>query len=890
MAKPTVNVPGHFRMPTETAPAALSLGMKLLRALCLGSVLSLLAAAIRIALQPLTGTGAPFLVFFGAVLLASILGGALAGATTSMMGGALAVYLFVPATGYRVFEIFGQYILFVAEGASVAWVTHGFFSSRKAAQRTMAALQASEQRYQLALRATSDLVWDWSAAEDRMDFGEGLRTSLGYPSEACHGTRDWWLAHIGDEDRERVALSLRLAYANKQALWAQEYRFARFDGSFIDVLDKGYIVFDKAGKPLRMIGAMQDITRRRADARVLREAEARLRLVTDALPALVGYLDPNGRHRFMNAEYERWFLKPRADLLNITLDELLGKQARNPRINAAITSAMAGQTVRVEETLLHAVRGEVATMQTFVPDFDDRRQVRGLVCLVHDISEQKRSERDLRESEEHYRLLAEVVPQTIFEARSDGYFSYANKQWSRYSGLVAGEWSGDGWVRAVHPNHREQVLAGWKGATHAGHEYETELLLFRAQDSTYRWHILRALALRDAKGDVRKWIGCLVDIHERKQSEQELQNLADFIPQLAWIADTQGEVSWLNQRWYDYTGKEPAQLQGQGWLMAIAQDHRERVRRSLTEAFRKEAAFEATFPLYSGQQTCRWFLTRAVPIFDDAGRLSRWFATSTDINDQLETQTRLQRAQNELETAVRARDEFMSIASHELKTPLTSLQLLAQMAQRNLERDAERACETPRVRKLVSQTEKSVERLNRLVDDMLDSSRIAMGKLSFKLEDFDLTELVQEVVERMVPQVRASGGRVALVASRPARGRWDRFRIEQVVINLMTNAMRYGAGTPIEIGVDVDDEAAWFRIRDHGPGIAPDHQERIFHQYERATPHSSISGLGLGLFICREIVERHGGRIELQSDVGRGAAFSVRLPLDGPPSAVPHSR
>ena len=851
------------------------------------------AAVARGLLLPLTGPGAPFLLFFGATLATSYNFGPGPGFLSAAVGAYLGPVYFGmrPNTAIDA-QTVGQMALFLLEGFTVSWITHGFSQSRQAARDHADEMRLSEERYEIAARATLDCIWDWDLRTGTVAYSEAIHTVFGYPrtQHASHYT--WWLDHIHPDDVERVQNSIRATFKERAQGWSEEYRFRTEAGVWLNVLDRGWVLYGAGSMPVRMIGAMQNVSQHRQGQRVLSEANARLRLITDALPALVAYLDQEGRHRFVSAEYERWFNRPRSAILGRTLDDFIG--GNNARMRQNLQRALAGEHVRFEDTLRHPTRGTINTSNTFVPDFDEEGKVRGIVCLVHDVSEQKNIERVLRESEEHYRVLAEVVPQIIWEAKADGTFTYVNSQWMRYVGMPPAKAYGLGWLDAVHPSQRESLLARWRATESGEREWECEVLIRRGLDNAHRWHLLRALALTDGQGGVRKWIGSLIDIHEQRQAAQDLQTLANFLPQLAWVADGKGQISWFNQRWLDYTGGAIEQMRGDGWLQVVHPDHRPGVRRAFARALQDQAPFEGTFPMRSASGAWQWFLTRAIPITDEGGRITRWFGTSTDINEQLEVQNRLERAQLDLKTAVRARDQFLSIASHELKTPLTSLQLVAQMAERNLERNPERACEPPRVRKLVDQTGKSVARLTRLVDDMLDSSRIAMGKLSFKTEYFNLTELVHEVIERTQPQAQAHNSSIQVVSETDAWGNWDRFRLEQVVLNLLTNAIRYGENTPIEVRVDADGKRATLQVRDHGPGVAPGQEERIFQQFERATPHSSISGLGLGLFICKEIVERHGGTIHVDNYVGKGANFVVQLPcapsseqLAGPPG--PHA-
>ena len=237
----------------------------------------------------------------------------------------------------------------------------------------------------------------------------------------------------------------------------------------------------------------------------------------------------------------------------------------------------------------------------------------------------------------------------------------------------------------------------------------------------------------------------------------------------------------------------------------------------------------------------------------------------------------LTKTQAELEQAVRIRDEFMSIASHELKTPLTSLKLQAQLRKRNLLKGSAYVF-TQELTKMFEADEKQLERITRLIDDMLDISRISSGNLSLRPERFDLCELVQDIVERNSEQFVAAGCPVEMKIGQPVFGSWDRFRIEQVVANLLTNAMRYGAGKSISVEVSSSASQGRVTVSDHGQGIALANHERIFQRFERAVSGSEISGLGLGLYIVKQILEAHHASIRVESELGQGASFCVELP------------
>lgn len=233
----------------------------------------------------------------------------------------------------------------------------------------------------------------------------------------------------------------------------------------------------------------------------------------------------------------------------------------------------------------------------------------------------------------------------------------------------------------------------------------------------------------------------------------------------------------------------------------------------------------------------------------------------------------------ELEDAVRMRDDFMSIVSHELKTPLNTLILEVQLRKLQLSRNDLEGLSEERLRKMVDKDERQIQSLIRLIDDMLDVSRIRTGKLSIRPSRTDLAQLVGNVVESFAAQMEACGCELRLDRAESIVGVWDAFRIEQVLANLLTNAMRYGAGKPVQVSVAACAEGASIEVRDHGIGISPKSFERIFCQFERAEGSEGSAGLGLGLFIADQIVRAHDGRIQVQSQEGQGSLFRVVLPL-----------
>jgi signal transduction histidine kinase len=237
------------------------------------------------------------------------------------------------------------------------------------------------------------------------------------------------------------------------------------------------------------------------------------------------------------------------------------------------------------------------------------------------------------------------------------------------------------------------------------------------------------------------------------------------------------------------------------------------------------------------------------------------------------------RARAEAEDAVRVRDEFLSVASHELRTPLTSLALAMQGLEHKLA-----SMEPSRAQWAIGLASRQVKRLGQLVDALLDVSRIHAGKLEIHREDVDLVAIVRDVAAQFAEEAARHHSSLRIEAGGAIVGAWDGFRLEQIVINLVSNAVKFGAGKPISLAVSTDGTNARLVVRDRGIGIPPEVRPRLFERFSRGVSARHYGGLGLGLYITRVLVEAHGGRIDVTSELGSGSSFIVELPIASPPN------
>jgi PAS domain S-box-containing protein len=252
-----------------------------------------------------------------------------------------------------------------------------------------------------------------------------------------------------------------------------------------------------------------------------------------------------------------------------------------------------------------------------------------------------------------------------------------------------------------------------------------------------------------------------------------------------------------------------------------------------------------------------------------------------DLEKKVEERTKeLQQANEQLTEAVHTRDEFLSIASHELRTPLTPLKLQIQNFVHQIRKNNLLNVSEEKLKRMADTCERSVARISTLIDNLLDVSRINAGKLTLNLEPIELKSVCEELLDRFKQETINSGSEVSFHASKAIDGSLDRIRFEQIFLNLLTNSLKYGNKNPVVITLEKEDENAILTFSDKGLGISEQNISRIFERFERVSENKDVSGLGLGLFITRQIVEAHGGTISASSKEHEGSVFTVILPLN----------
>jgi len=347
----------------------------------------------------------------------------------------------------------------------------------------------------------------------------------------------------------------------------------------------------------------------------------------------------------------------------------------------------------------------------------------------------------------------------------------------------------------------------------------------------------------------------------RKEAEERFRTLADNISQFVWMADETGWIFWYNKRWYDYTGTSLQDVQGWGWQKVHHPDHVDRVVAKIRHCFSTGEPWEDTFPLRGKDGTYRWFLSHAIPIRDEQGQVMRWFGTNTDITEQ----KRLEQQ----------KDDFIGVASHELKTPLTSIKAFAQILERRFLQGGDISSAT-----LLQKMDVQLDKLMSLVEDLLDITKIENGQLQFHFSSFDFNELINEVVEET--QRTATRHTIVQDLETSVSLYADRERIGQVLTNLLTNAIKYAPRIKtVLVKTRCTADAIITSVQDFGIGIPKEKQPHLFERFYRVEggTETTYPGLGLGLYISAAFIKRHSGSIWIESEEGQGTTVSFSLPL-----------
>jgi PAS domain S-box-containing protein len=433
------------------------------------------------------------------------------------------------------------------------------------------------------------------------------------------------------------------------------------------------------------------------------------------------------------------------------------------------------------------------------------------------------------------------------------------------------------YVQRVHPADRSRVAAVIQQSidTAQGHYVEYRI---GDEDPGEIWVASHADVVRGADGRAARLIGFVMDISERKRAEEALRvsearfrALADSMPQLVWTANAQGELNYYNARASEYGGIERLPDGTWRWKAILHPEDREPTMSAWAEAVATRRPYACEHRTQMADGSFRWHISRAQFVPDEHG--GTWFGTATDIHER-------KTAEAALERAVATRDQVVSVVAHDFRSPLNVVRTFMALFER-LTADMPAGELRQRGGQYLARLDRQVTRMEKLLDELLDVARLQAGQpLELERRRCDLVPLVRELVDEQSAGTTTHS--VELRTAVPALvGHWDEARVQRVLENLLSNALKYSpAGTAILIDVSRQGDEAVVSVTDQGVGIPEPDRERIFDWYARGeNAQRTARGTGVGLAGARRIVQQHGGTLTVESQLGRGSRFTLRLPL-----------
>lgn len=504
----------------------------------------------------------------------------------------------------------------------------------------------------------------------------------------------------------------------------------------------------------------------------------------------------------------------------------------------------------------------------YAPLYETDGKVSGIMVTVNDVTEKVETRQKVENAEERLRLAVEATEIATWDLEFDTRKIVYSPRLLEIFGRDASE-------TLTHPEMRKQIHRDDIGNVEKAFDialqtgiYQYEARVVRSDKKT-TWIRTQGKVFYNKDGKPIKLIGTLREITEEKihqqeieESEQKFRLLANSMPQLIWTGDAGGNINYFNQAVYEYSGLTPEEIDRQGWTIVVHPDDREEnVRVWLNSiATGKDYLFEHRFRRHDGEY--RWQLSRAIPQKDAHGKIQMWVGTSTDIQEMKEMDQQ--------------KDYFIGLASHELKTPITSIKAYTQILQTKYINSGDNF-----LIKSLNIVDRQILKLTNLISDLLDLSKIKSGTLTLHKEDFYLNELIHEVIDE-INHINP-GYEIKFSKKANVHLNADRERIGQVLINFLTNAIKY---SPHSSDIQVEsfsnnDGIVNVTVKDFGIGINKSDQEKIFDRFYRVEGKNekTFPGFGIGLFISMEIIHRHNGTIGVASEPGKGSVFYFTIPV-----------
>ena len=651
-------------------------------------------------------------------------------------------------------------------------------------------------------------------------------------------------------------------------------------GKLIDISLTSSPIKDSSGEIIGASKIARNITSQKETARLIHENEERFRMAVEMTSLGTWEYDPRDMTLLCSQETRRICGIPGADnpLFTVFADHIFAedKNLFLEQISEAVKPENDGMLDLEMRVHRFNNNDDIRWLHIRAKMFFEEDSLQGrLIGTMLDVTEEKTRELELKESVELFQTMADNVPAMIWMSGTDKFEDYFNKTWLQFTGRTSEQESNEGWLEVVHPDDIKRCIDTYNASFMEQKRFYTEYRL-RRHDGEYRWIADNSVPRFSAEGEFLGFISACMDIDDQKrfrekilESELLFKTISNASPAALWMTNDEGENVFVSDTWLKWTGKNFQEVITKGWMESVFDDDRVSIGNEFRECFQQRKNFKKEFRFIRRDGEIRWGLTEGYPFYDFDGEFSGFAGSVTDIT--------------ELKKLEERKDDFIKMASHELKTPITSINGYVQLMLNIFNEADEQRLQSSKqtIKSSLRTISKQVVKLTRLISELLDLSRIESGKLELHKTAFDLGDLVEETVQDM----RQTASKHAIILHNDFEGKVfaDKDRIAQVLLNLLTNAIKYSPDSDsIEVFTGNDEDLAIIKVKDYGIGIDGKDHSRIFERFYRAEGKSeqTFPGFGIGLFIASEIVQRHNGSISVQSEKGKGSVFTVSLPVN----------
>ena len=678
-----------------------------------------------------------------------------------------------------------------------------------------------------------------------------------------------------------------------------EHRVRRVDGSYRWFRVSALRVRDPGSQDLRWYGVDIDIDEQKRTDDAVRESEQRLTRLIETLPAMLWRATPDGEPDYINPRLANYTGRGLDGVgrgpedLGRTLDDLVKLKVQNAMVHQDDLEAAAGAWARAHATegafdLTARLRGADGSYRWFQARAEPMRDEAGRIVhwygVAVDIDDRKQAEDALRKSEQELRGIVDALPQTISVLGPDGTGRYANRPLLDYTGLTMEQLmtpDSRGNPVLFHPDDRARLKDERLQGLARKMPFEIEWRV-RRKDGQYRWFLVRYHPLRDEQGQILRWYAGGTDIDDRKRaeealrkSEQELRLLIETLPAMVWRTSADGEPDYINQRYADYLGRPLAALAQEKWREIVHPDDVATASREWSWARETETPLDTTCRFRKADGEYRWFHVHAEPLLDGDGRVVRWYGVHVDIDDLKKAEEALRATQAQLSRAseIAAVSGVAASIAHEISQPLAAMVAYGHACQRWL------AADPPNF-------ERARLAAERIVRDGTSAAEVVSRiRALFKRADLsrtlvNLNQVIGEVNRLLTDEVASRNISIATDLADDLPPIWaDPVQMQQVIANLARNgvdAMASEDSRPKVLDIRSRRDGTnrvLIEVRDRGSGL--DDVEKVFEPFFT----TKKEGMGMGLAICRWIVEAHEGRLWAARNSPRGAVFSFALPI-----------